>query len=251
MITDPWFYAVAIPAMIILGIAKAGLSSVGVLVVPLMSLVISPIQAVGISLPVFLLSDIVAVVSWRKTFDRKLLQVMLPGAIIGSGLGWITAAAAGENIIRLLVGFLSLVVTAHYWYRRRHHPPPARPSLAKGLFWGAASGFTSFVTHAGGTPYQTYVAPLRLEPKIFAGTAVIFFAASNLLKIVPYFFLGQFSSENLLTAGALIPVAVPATLFGVWLIRRIDPSRFYDLIYAMIAVVGLFLIWQGASGILA
>lgn len=250
MITDPWFYAAAIPAMVLLGLGKAGFSSIGVLIVPLMSLTLSPIRVVGIVLPIFLLSDIVAVTSWRRTFDRDLLKVMVPGAMIGAGVGWITAAAAGDDLIRILVGLLSLQVAWLYWRRRRNLPPPQQRSLAKGLFFGAASSFTSFVTHAGSAPFQMYVAPLRLNPQVFAGTAVVFFAATNVLKIIPYFYLGQFSPENLLTAAVLTPVAIPATFFGVWLIRRIDTTRFYDVIYALITLVGFFLIGQGTSALM-
>lgn len=250
MITDPWFYAAAIPAMVLLGLGKAGFSSVGILIVPLMSLTLSPIRVIGIVLPVFLLSDIVAVASWRRTFDRGLLKAMLPGAVLGAGAGWITAAAAGEDLIRILVGILSLQVAWLYWRRRRDLPPPQQRSVAKGFLCGAASSFTSFVTHAGSAPFQMYVAPLRLDPQVFAGTAVVFFAACNILKIVPYFFLGQFSAENLLTAALLIPVAIPATFFGIWVIKRIDTARFYDVIHALIVMVGFFLIGQGVSGLI-
>ena len=75
--------------------------------------------------------------------------------------------------------------------------------MAKGVFWGAVSGFTSFVSHAGGPPYQIYVTPLRLAPRIFAGTMVVFFFIVNALKLVPYFFLGQFARANLLTSAVL------------------------------------------------
>lgn len=249
MITDPWFYAAAIPAMIILGLGKAGFSSIGVLIVPVMSLALSPVQVVGIVLPIFLISDIVAMISWRKTFDADLLKVMVPGAVFGAGAGWIAAFFASEDAIRILVGLLSLLVAWFYWRRRRDLPPPGQRSLVKGLFFSACSSFTSFVTHAGAAPFQMYVAPLRLPPPIFAGTAVYFFAATNYLKVIPYFYLGQFSAENLTTAALLVPIAIPATFFGIWLIKRVNTARFYDAIYTLIIFVGFFLIWQGASGL--
>jgi uncharacterized membrane protein YfcA len=249
MITDPWFYAAAIPAMILLGLGKAGFSSIGVLIVPLMSLTLSPIRVVGIVLPILLISDLVALASYRRSFDGGLLKVMIPGAVIGAGAGWITAAAAGEDLIRILVGVLSIQVAWLYWRGKRKMLPPQERSLARGLFFSAASSFTSFVTHAGSAPFQMYVAPLRLPPPIYAGTAVFFFAAANYLKVGPYFFLGQFSPENLLTAAVLMPIAVPATVFGVWLIRRIDAARFYDAIHVLILAVGFFLIWQGVVGL--
>jgi uncharacterized membrane protein YfcA len=59
---------------------------------------------------------------------------------------------------------------------------------------------------------------------------------------VPYFFLGQFDTENLLTSAVLLPVSIPATLFGVWLVKRIDARRFYEVIYFLIFAIGVFLV---------
>ena len=79
MINDPWFYAAAIPAMIVLGLSKGGFATIGLLAVPIMALVISPVQAAGITLPILVLSDIVAVVSYLARLRRATLKIMLPG----------------------------------------------------------------------------------------------------------------------------------------------------------------------------
>ena len=71
MIADPWFYAAAIPAMIILGLSKGGFGAIGMLTVPILALVISPVQAAAIVLPILVLSDIVAVVSYRGIYDAN------------------------------------------------------------------------------------------------------------------------------------------------------------------------------------
>ena len=84
---------------------------------------------------------------------------------------------------------------------------------------------------------------------MFAGTSVIFFAIVNALKLVPYFYLGQFDRENLVTAAALFPLAIPSTLLAVWLVKRFDPKRFYYLIYATILVVGLYLVAESIAAI--
>ena len=124
----------------------------------------------------------------------------------------------------------------------RTPPRPGRRIRVRGAFWGAVSGFTSFVSHSGGPPFQIYVAPLRLAPRVFAGTSVILFAIVNAVKLPPYFFLGQFDAANLATAVVLTPVAIAATFLGVWLVRRFDPRTFYGLIYATILLVGVYLI---------
>jgi uncharacterized membrane protein YfcA len=250
MIDDPWFYAAAIPATFILGLAKGGFGSVGLLVVPMMSLAVSPVEAAGITLPILILSDIVAVAAYWGEWDRRVFAIMLPGAILGVAIGWWTAAWVVEAEIRLILGVVSVAFALNYWLRQRREVAPRTPDPVKGVFWGTLSGFTSFVSHAGGPPYQIYVTPLRLAPRIFAGTLVFFFFIVNAVKLVPYFFLGQFSTANLLTSAVLLPVSIPATFLGIWLIRRIDAKRFYEIVYILIFAIGAFLIGESIVDLL-
>lgn len=247
MIDDPWFYVAAIPAVLVLGLAKGGFGSVGLLVVPILSLAVSPVQAAGIVLPILVLSDVVALASYWSEWDSKVLAIMLPGALAGVAVGWWTAAWVGEEEIRLILGVISVAFALNYWLRQRRAIHAHPQNVAKGTFWGALSGFTSFVSHAGGPPYQIYVTPLRLAPRVFAGTMVVFFFIVNAMKLVPYFFLGQFSTENLLTSAVLLPVSLPATFFGVWLIRRIESKRFYEVVYFLIFAIGVFLIGESIA----
>ncbi len=250
MITDPWFYVVAVPAMIILGLSKGGFTVLGMLTVPVLALVISPIQAAGITLPILVLSDLVAVYSYWGVFDRRTLAIMLPGALVGILVAWATAAWVTEEEIRLIVGAISVFFALGHWLRRARLEPHGHNPVS-GVFWGIVTGFTSFVSHAGGPPFQMYAAPLRLEPRLFAGTSVIMFAIINSVKLVPYFLLGQFDMANLTTSAILLPLSIPATLLGVWLVKRVETGAFYRIVYAMIFVVGLYLvaesIWAIAS----
>ncbi len=246
MLSDPWFWAAAIPAVIMVGLSKGGLGPLGVLTVPILSLVISPVQAAGLTLPIFVLSDIVAVISYRKSFDTGLLKLMLPPALAGIGIGWATAAFINDDVVRLIVGGVSALFAVNYWRRRKRMQEPSKPSAPKGAFWGGVAGFTSFVSHAGGPPFQMYALPLGLAPAVFAGTSTIFFAAVNALKLIPYFFLGQLKTANLEAAAILTPLSIACALFAVRIVKRIDPSRFYRLIYGLMFVMGLFLMGQAA-----
>ena len=152
MIDDPWFYAAAIPAILVLGLAKGGFGSVGLLVIPILSLTVSPVQAAGITLPILILSDIVAVDSYWGEWDKRVVAIMLPGALIGVAVGWWTASWVGEAEIRLILGVISVAFALNYWLRQRREVTPRSPNPVKGVFWGALSGFTSFVSHAGGPP---------------------------------------------------------------------------------------------------
>ena len=109
------------------------------------------------------------------------------------------------------------------------------------------AGFTSFVAHVGGPPFQAYALPLRLDPRVYTGTSAIFFAITNAVKLVPYFALGQFDAANLTASVALMPIAPLATLAGAWLVRRMRPEVFYPFTYATVGIVALKLLWDGAA----
>ncbi len=248
MITDPLFYAAAIPAVLLVGMAKGGFGgSITMIGVPMMALAISPVAAAGIMLPILVVMDVVAMLAWRGVFDRTVLRLILPASMLGIVAGFLTAAFVSETGVRLLVGLLCLLFAFQWFLSGRHRIEPAAASRSKGAFWGAVAGFTSFVSHSGGPPLQVYVMPLRLEPAVFAGTTVLFFGATNFAKLVPYFLLGQFSPENLATSALLLPLAPIATLAGVWLVKRIEREKFYLVTYALLIPVGLKLVADGLA----
>ncbi|KQT52143.1 MULTISPECIES: sulfite exporter TauE/SafE family protein [unclassified Aureimonas] len=248
MITDPLFYMVAIPAVILVGLAKGGFGgAISMLGVPLMALTISPVAAAGIMLPILLLMDAVGLFAWRGTYDGPLLKLILPASVLGVGLGYLTATTISTDGVRFLIGSLCLLFAAHWFLAARHRPKPKARDKVRGFFWGIVSGFTSFATHAGGPPFQVYVMPLRLEPSVYAGTTVIFFAVTNALKILPFFLLGQLSADNLATSAVLLPLAPLATLAGVWLVKRVDRERFYLVTTALLIPVGLKLVYDSVA----
>lgn len=250
MITDPWFYAVAIPAVFLVGLSKGGFGgSIAMLGIPLMSLVISPIQAAAIMLPILVVMDMVGLVSYRGLYDGQVLRIMIPGAIAGIFVGYLTAAWVTADHVKLIVGTVALIFSLNFWLGKRMQAAARSHHVPSGLVWGAVAGFTSFVSHAGGPPYQMYTLPLKLEKRLFAGTAIIFFSTVNMVKLVPYFLLGQFSSTNLTTSAVLLPLAPVAILIGVWAVTKISQDLFYRITYAAVFVVSLKLIHDGLTSL--
>ncbi len=249
MISDPAFYAVAIPAVVLTGLAKGGfLGALGGLAVPLMSLVISPIEAAGIMLPILIAMDMIGLYAYRGEFHRVNLTILLPAALVGIALGWATAAYVTEAHVRLIVGLVGFIFAARYWLTRAHRT--AGPDRLKGTFWGMIAGFTSFVSHTGAPPFQVYMLPQRLPNALYAGTAVIFFAVVNLVKVIPYAALGQFNAANLSTVAVLIPLAPIAMLAGVWLTRRVPQDPFYAILHAALLIVSGKLIYDAVNVLL-
>ena len=249
LISDPSFYAAAIPAVLLVGLSKGGLGGAMALIgVPLMALVVPPVQAAAIMLPILILMDMVSLWTWRGERDPVTLKLMLPGAMVGIGIGWLTAAMVTAGAVRLIVGAVALAFFLRWLSQRLGTGERiATHNRVKAFFWSMVSGFTSFVAHAGGPPYQVYALPLKQKPALYVGTSVIYFAIVNAVKLIPYFALGQFDATNLAMSAVLMPFAPLAILTGAWIVRRVKPHLFYPFMYTMILIVSLKLIWDGLA----
>ncbi|NAZ37262.1 sulfite exporter TauE/SafE family protein [Rubellimicrobium sp. CFH 75288] len=244
---DPFTLLALAAAAIVVGLAKGGLAGLGVLAVPVLALVLPPVQAAAILLPVLCLTDLVSLAAWWRSWSARTLALMLPGALAGIGAGWFTAALVSEAAVRLVIGIVAIAFVGRWaWGMLRRRPPPPRPhSPPRATLWGGLAGYTSFVAHAGGPPFSVYALPLGLDPRTLTGTSVAFFAVVNYVKLVPYLALGQFDATNLATSALLAPLAVLFTLVGAWLVRRMPPGPFYAVTYALTALVGARLVWDG------
>lgn len=248
MPADFWFYSIAIPAVIITGMSKGGFGGgVGMLGTPLLALAVDPVRAAAILLPVLVAMDLVGLISYRGKVHWSIVRQMMPGAIAGTGLGWATAAMVPDSAIRMLIGLIAIAFAVNSMFGEWMQRAPKRESIAGATFWGTVAGYTSFVAHAGGPPFQVYTLPLKLDRMLFAGTTVVFFSIINAMKLVPYLLLGQFSGENLTLSASLMPVAVAGVLLGVWLVRRVSQKTFYMVTYATMLVVGAKLVLDGMA----
>jgi uncharacterized membrane protein YfcA len=243
---DPLAFLAGVIAAALVGLAKGGLGSVGVMAVPVLSLVMSPVQAAGIMLPILVVSDGFSLWTWWKQWHIRTLQLMLPGAVVGVGIGWATAAFVSDDVVRLIVGVVAVGFVVRWATQGRAARAVARPQRpVAGQFWGGLAGYTSFVAHAGGPPFSVYAMPLNLDPRALTGTSVVFFATVNALKLGPYFALGQFGSENLWSSAVLAPFAIAFTFVGAFIIKRMRAEVFYPIAYALTFLLGVKLIWDG------
>jgi len=239
---DLAFIVAAGLAALLVGLSKGGLSMVGVLGTPVLALAISPLQAAALLLPIYVVSDLFGLWSYRREFDRRNLAILLPAAIGGISIGWATASFISERMVGLMIGVIGIGFCINAW-RLRHANPVAKPAdIPRGLFWGAITGFSSFVSHSGGPPFQVYLLPQQLPKAVFAGTTTIAFAVINAVKLLPYWALGQLSISNLRTSSLLMPVAIAGTFAGVRLVRVLPQRTYFGFVYCMLFAVSIKLI---------
>ena len=245
LITDPYFYAVTIPAVLLLGVSKSGFGAgFGSLAVPMMALAVTVPEAAAILMPVLLLMDVMGMAAFRKDFDLKLLKFLIPFGVLGIGVGAALFKVLNAHTVAGVVGALTLLFLA----QRLLFPPKADsppPPLWLGALLTTTSGFTSFIAHAGGPPISAYVIPLRLSPVQYTATMAFFFFVVNLSKWIPYAWLGLLDMRNMTTSLVLLPLAPIGVWIGVRMARRISPVVFYRFLYAGMFLTGVKLLWDG------
>lgn len=245
MIGDPLFYACAIPALLIIGIAKGGLGGgIGILGVPLLALAVEPVRAAAIVLPILIVMDVQATWTYWRQWDRANLRTIVPGALVGIAIGSVAFRYLSADQIRVLVGALALGFALHY-YLGGQSGAASRSSYTRGTLWSSIAGFTSFGVHAGGPPINVYLLPQQLGRTTFQATTVAFFAIVNAVKLIPYAWLGQLDASNLSTSLVLLPLAPVGISLGAWLHRRSSDLWFFRIVYASLVVVGARLIADG------
>jgi hypothetical protein len=245
VIADAGFYAIAVPAVLLMGLSKSGfLSGFGALAVPLLSLRIGVPQAAAIMLPLLLIMDGAGLQQLWRERDRELLRLLMPAGLLGVVAGTLLFGVLSSQTLAAVVGGLTLLFLAQ---RLLFPPRPLSPPTPRWAGFGLAiaSGFTSFVAHAGSPPLNAYLLPMRLAPIRYAATTAVFFAALNLAKWLPYAWLGLIDRTNMATSLLLMPLAPLGVWLGVWLARRIQPRWFYRVAYTGMFCTGAKLLWDG------
>ncbi len=249
IITDPIFYLIAIPAVILLGMSKGGFAGIGVVTTPLISLYLPPLEAAALILPTLITQDLISVWWYRKDWDPWNLKVMLPGALVGMGLAWAFAGYVTDSALRIVIGTIGISFVLYYVVK--HQPAEGQRKTAfSGFFWGGVSGFTSFLSQAGGPPLSgAYAAAAAAETDTGRHHHDLLCHRQR-AEDRPYFALGQFNTRNIVTSLVLLPIAVAGNAFGIWLVRVTPQEAFYKIAYTIVACVSVMLLWQGISGLL-
>jgi uncharacterized membrane protein YfcA len=244
------FWIAAGAAAFLMGLSKGGVPMIALLSVPLLSLYMDPALAAGLLLPIYIVADAYAVYLFRKAFSRRNLMILLPGALVGILVGYSAVSLVpGDAVKLLLVGIgLSYLFTA-LRQRISKTEVPARPAdVPRGIVWGTLAGLTSYISHAGGPPFQAYVLPQKLDKMVYLGTTTIFFSVVNLVKVPPFVLAGQITWDSLGQAVWLAPLALLGAWSGATVSRLMPEKLFFLLVEVALAVVSLLLLYEVVVG---
>ena len=235
-------------AALIIGVSKGGISSAGMLAVPMLALFMNPVRAAALMLPVILVTDLVAVWLYRRDFSMRNVAILLPAVLLGIGLATLLMPYASEPLLLAITGGIGLWAVFRSWLGG---VPEARPARAfPGLFWGTLGGITTFITHSGAPPIQSYLLPQKLPRLEFAGTMSIVFAAGNPFKVPGYVALGFFDGVGWHLPVLLAAIGTLGTVAGRWMVRKLTDIAFTRLIEILLLVLSIMLLAKASLTIL-
>ena len=213
------------------------------LAVPVMSFVMSPLQAAGILLPLLIIMDFSAIYLYWKKWLNNIVKIIIPASIIGILFGTFTFQYTNENQIRIVVGAISIIFVLVSFIQRNNLL--LKPTNLKGYFWSSIAGYTSFLIHAGNPPINFYMLPLKLDKVSFIGTMTLAFLVINVVKLIPYYYVGLLAPSNLIVSLMLLPLAFVSVLFGYFLQKKIPEKLFFNIVYILLFLSGCKLIFDG------
>ena len=241
---DPTFLAFASFGVFVFGISKGGVPGpIAMLAVPVMSFAMSPLQAAGILLPLLIIMDFSAIYLYWKKWLNNIVKIIIPASIIGILFGTFTFQYTNENQIRIVVGAISIIFVLVSFIQRNNIL--LKPTNIKGYFWSSIAGYTSFLIHAGNPPINFYMLPLKLDKVSFIGTMTLAFLAINVVKLIPYYYVGLLAPSNLIVSLMLLPLAFVSVLFGYFLQKKIPEKLFFNIVYVLLFLSGCKLIYDG------
>ena len=241
---DPTFLAFASFGVFVFGISKGGIPGpIAMLAVPVMSFAMSPLQAAGILLPLLIIMDFSAIYLYWKKWLNNIVKIIIPASIIGILFGTFTFQYTNENQIRIVVGAISIIFVLVSFIQRNNLL--LKPTNIKGYFWSSIAGYTSFLIHAGNPPINFYMLPLKLDKVSFIGTMTLAFLVINVVKLIPYYYVGLLAPSNLIVSLMLLPLAFVSVLFGYFLQKKIPEKLFFNIVYILLFLSGCKLIFDG------
>ncbi len=243
------FWVTAAFVVLLTGVGKSGFGSgIGALATPLLALTISVADAAALLLPMLIIMDAFTLPHYyrERRFDAHHLRILLFSSVIGIVVGAYFFDTLSHNERAMKFGIGALAVAFVLFQMGRSVIVGAlsaqRPAPWVGAIMGALGGFTSTLAHAGGPPVTIYLVPQNLPRDRYVGTTVLLFAAVNLIKLIPYYFLGLLRLGNLGTILLLTPLAFVGVRLGLWLNQRFTNRWFNRFIYTFLFLTGLQLL---------
>lgn len=215
-------------AGLLIGLAKAGLKGMGMLIVPIMAAVFGGKPSAGLVLPILLIADIFAVIAYNKHADWSIVFKLIPPAVAGVFIALIIGMYVSDETFSLLISIIIIGSLVLMVIQEKFGLPDR--VVFHGLFsrfFGLLGGFTTMIGNAAGPVMSVYLLSSKLPKNQFIGTGAWFFLVINWIKLPLHIFFWKTITLQSLSLNLMI---IPTIALGAFLgfkIIRIIPEKAY------------------------
>lgn len=238
-----WFLAFI--AILLLGMSKAGIKGIGVVIVTLMAIVFGGKTSTGTLIPMMIFADIMAVIYYHRHTQWKFLRKLMPTMVIGVLIGvWLGNDISDEIFKRLMAILILLIVVFMLVMEKRKSTEIPQNKLFSNSM-GLLSGFTSMIGNLAGSFSNIYFLAMRLPKNEFIGTAAWLFLIINIFKLPFHIFVWKtISAQSLAINLALIPIIVLGFFLGIYLVKLINNELYRKFIIVVTAIGALIILFK-------
>jgi|UniRef100_UPI0040493A3A uncharacterized protein len=246
---ETWQWVLAGLGAMAVGVAKTGIGGLGMLAVVIFANLLPAKQSAGFVLPMLIMADIVAVLTYRRHAQWSLLWRLFPWTALGVFLGFLTMGRINNQQAGLLIGIIVLALLGLHIGRQAR----VKTEEPEHAWWfapaiGVMAGFTTLVANAAGPLMVIYLLAMRLPKMEYMGTGAWYFLLMNLFKVPFMIHLGLVSAESFTGNLMLLPAVLLGTLIGWLVLRKINQKVFETLALLLSFVAGLNLLYQSWRG---
>ncbi len=236
-------WLIAFASIIILGVSKAGIKGISIIMITLMVFVYGGKDSTGVLMPLLISADILAISYYRKHVQWRYLIKLLPAMVIGVLIGTYIGKDLPEDIFKLgMIGIILFSVgLLLYWER---NPPKEVPdNWIFSSFLGLAAGVTTMIGNLAGPFANIYFLSMRMPKNEFIGTAAWLFFIINLIKLPLHIFIwGTVNMESIKQTISLVPAMIIGFILGIAIVKRIKEHSYRQLIIIITGLGALVLL---------
>ncbi len=241
--TNSWL--ILCVAGITIGLAKSGLSGLGIVAVLLFAEVFPARESTGMLLLSLVVGDCCSVIQFHRLADWKQLRRVILPAILGVLVGWWSLDHVTDAHLRPIMGYIILILVALQLLRKQLGVLIETSYHGHWFAWamGGLGGWTTMMANAAGPVMSLFFLAMKLPKFVFVGTSAWFFLGINLFKVPFSINLGLIHWDTLELALCLSPLIFLSVHFGRWLLNHISQNLFEIMILLFAFIGTIRLIW--------
>lgn len=238
-------WALTLLAVAIVGISKAGIKGISIIVVALFAIAFETKASTGILLPILIVGDIVAVIYYRRHVRWRYLLQLLPWMMLGVVLGtWVGKDIPEAFFKRGMAVIILLSVAMMYWWDKRESKTVPDYWWFGGIM-GLTAGFTTMIGNLAGAFANIFFLAMRMPKNDFIGTAAWLFFIVNIFKIPFHIFVWKtITPETLALNLRLAPAVFIGFIVGIRIVKLIKEQQYRQLILALTAIGAILIFFR-------